>query len=124
MFTFFSQDSSFDKTMQVLNTGALTLAAIQMIMDPSTSFRFGFDLATHGLTVIAFRNKDTFWGRLAASGANCARLGAIYADATGQGLFGIAEVADAVLHSANVVGTLLSGSYESKPENTPSPSRG
>lgn len=100
--------------MQILNAGALTLAAVQMIMDPSTSFRFGFDLATRGLTITAFRNKDTFWGRLAASGANCARLG----DATSQGVFGVAEVADVALHSTNVVGTLLSGSYEQNPETT------
>lgn len=112
MFTFFSQESYFDITMQIFNTGALTLAAVQMVMDPSTSFRFGFDLATHGLTIIAFKNKDNFWGRLAASGANCARLGAIYADTTRQGEFGFADAADAVLHSTNVVGTLLSGSYK------------
>ncbi|WP_133135938.1 hypothetical protein [Legionella rowbothamii] len=121
MFTFFSQESSFDQTMQILNAGALTLAAVQMIVDPSTSFRFGFDLAIHGLTIIAFRNKDNFWGRLAASGANCARLGAIYADATSQGVFGVAEAADVVLHSTNIVGTLLSGSYEQS-EMVPSPS--
>lgn len=122
MFTLFSQESSFDKTMQILNAGALTLAAVQMIMDPSTSFRFGFDLATHGLTILAFKNKDNFWGRLATSGANCARLGAIYADATSQGVFGAAEVADVVLHSVNLVGALASGSYEQAHEETPRPS--
>lgn len=103
--------------MQFVNGVAAVLAIGQMIADPSTSWRFGLDLVTHGLSIYAFDNKDNIWGRIAAHGVNCARLGAIYAD----GQFGLVEAADTVLHVVNAAGVLLSASDE-REEATPSPS--
>lgn len=98
---FFSQKSTFDTSMQVINAGAAVFAMTQIIMEPSTSWRFSFDLLTHVLSFIALRDKDNFFTRCAVAGVNCARMGAIYADATGQRELGIHDVLDLLFHGIN-----------------------
>lgn len=102
MFGFFNKEDRANDTMQTINVVAATLATIRMVQDPSTVWRFGFDLAVHGITFIALRYQGNLLPNLAGAGLNCARLGAIYADATSLGEFGGPELADVLLHSANV----------------------
>lgn len=107
--TFFNQKSTAQAAMQAFNGAAFALAAVQIAINSSQIWRFGLDLAVHGLTFIALQGNNNDCSRLFAAGANFARLGAIYADATGNGPFGLAETADTILHAANTAFTAMGG---------------